>query len=162
MKIVPYTQSAQTNAELVDLIMYCQNTEAQLNIKLAEQADIFDIETYYQANGGNFWLAIDQQQVVGSIGLLNLNNNVGVLKKFFTYPNYRGQPQRLGRQLFETLETYVTQETGLTQLILDTPAAETRSHYFYQKHGFEQIPRAALPVTYPFPDRDSLIFLKNY
>lgn len=162
MKIVSYTKSPQVTAELVDLILYCQNTEAHLDIKMAEQADVFNIENYYQATGGNFWLALDHGKVVGCIGLLALNNTVGVLKKFFTYPDYRGQPQRLGQQLFNQFEADVNQVTGLTQIVLDTPAAEQRSHYFYEKNGFRQINRADLQVSYPFPDRDSLIYCKDY
>ncbi|VDG19567.1 GNAT family N-acetyltransferase [Lactiplantibacillus mudanjiangensis] len=148
-------------AELVDLIMYCQNTEAHLDIKMAEQPDVFAIPAYYQATGGQFWVALDSGHVVGSIGLLKLNEQVGVLKKFFTYPSYRGRPQRLGQRLYETFLNEVKTQTKITTIILDTPRAETRSHYFYEKQGFQQISRADLKVAYPFPDRDSLIYQKT-
>ncbi|ETY73278.1 GNAT family N-acetyltransferase [Lactiplantibacillus fabifermentans] len=158
MKIERFKNQPQTVAELVDLIMYCQNTEANLGIKMAEQADVFDIVTYYQHPGGDFWIARANDCVVGSIGLLKLNDQVGVLKKLFTYPEFRGQPHRLGQQLLQTLLAYVHNETHLTRLVLDTPAAEKRSHAFYEKHGFQQIERKNLAVQYPFPDRDSLIY----
>ncbi|WP_143462650.1 GNAT family N-acetyltransferase [Levilactobacillus enshiensis] len=161
MQIERYSYSPQTVAELVDLIMYCQNTEAHLGIKMREQADVFEISQYYQKNGGDFWVARDQGQVVGSIGLLKCNEKVGVLKKFFTYPTYRGRPQRLGQHLWQTLAAYVQTETQLTQLVLDTPEAETRSHYFYEKNGFQRIDRQQLPVSYAFPDRESLIYSKT-
>ena len=158
MKIERFENQPKTVAELVDLIMYCQNTEAKLGIKMAEQADVFDITNYYQRFGGDFWVAFEDDHVVGSIGLLKLNDQVGVLKKLFTYPEFRGQPHRLGQQLLQTLLAYVHNESHLTRLVLDTPAAEKRSHTFYEKHGFQQIEREKLAVEYPFPDRDSLIY----
>ncbi|EFR88930.1 gnat family acetyltransferase [Listeria marthii FSL S4-120] len=48
MKIKHYANNPKHLAELVDLINYCQNIEADLDIKMAEQADIFEIEDYYQ------------------------------------------------------------------------------------------------------------------
>lgn len=157
MKITPYHIDSRLTAGLVDLVDYCQNKEAHLGIKMIEQPDMFEIPAYYQQPGGNFWLATDNGQVVGSIGLLRLSNQVGVLKKLFTYPKYRGQPQRLGQQLLMTLLAFA-RDTGLQTLYLDTPAGEVRSHYFYEKHGFIQINRADLTVHYVFPDRDSLIY----
>jgi len=161
LEIKPYTESPQTVAELVDLIMFCQNTEAHLGIKMAEQADVFDIQRHYQQTGGNFWLAWDKGHVVGCIGLLRVDSQVGVLKKFFTYPPYRGQPHHLGQRLFTTFMAYAKAETVLKEIVLDTPAAETRSHYFYEKNGFQQISRQALPVAYAFPDRQSLIYAQG-
>lgn len=157
MHIQPFTQTPQHQAQLVDLIHYCQNIEAQLNIKMAEQADIFEIPTYYQATGGEFWLALDQQQVVGSIALLPLTTHTAVLKKFFTYPKYRGQPQRLGAQLFQTFLAFAQQHQYHT-IVLDTPEGEPRSHTFYEHHGFHQIARSELTTPYAFPDRNSRLY----
>ncbi|KUH49482.1 GNAT family acetyltransferase, partial [Streptococcus agalactiae] len=48
MEIKEYENNPYHLAQLVDLINYCQNIEAKLDIKMAEQDDIFQIENYYQ------------------------------------------------------------------------------------------------------------------
>ncbi|HEL8253709.1 TPA: GNAT family N-acetyltransferase, partial [Listeria monocytogenes] len=67
MEIKHYANNPKHLAELTDLINYCQNIEANLDIKMAEQADIFEIEDYYQKQGGQFWIALHDNKVVGSI-----------------------------------------------------------------------------------------------
>ncbi len=46
----------------------------------------------------------------------------------------------------------------MTQIVLDTPSAAVRSHAFYRSVGFVQIDRSALPMSYDFPERDTLFF----
>lgn len=157
MLITTFKNNPHHLAQLVDLINYCQNIEAKLNIKMAEQDDIFQIESYYQQIGGNFWIALDNDQVVGSIALLSITNNTAVLKKFFTYPKYRGQPCHLGAQLYQKLITFA-QEHNFERIVLDTPEGETRSHYFYEKNGFKQIAPENFNAKYPYPDRNSRLY----
>lgn len=90
MEIKHYANNPKHLAELTDLINYCQNIEANLDIKMAEQADIFEIEDYYQKQGGQFWIALHDNKVVGSIALLPFDKETAILKKFFTYPEFRG------------------------------------------------------------------------
>lgn len=157
MQIISFQNNPQYLAELVDLINYCQNTEAKLNIKMAEQNDIFQIDTYYQQKGGDFWIALENNHVVGSIALLPLDSKTAVLKKFFTYPDYRGKPNHLGAKLYQELLTFAKQKS-FQRIVLDTPEKETRSHYFYEKNGFKQVSSENFNVSYPYPDRDSRLY----
>ncbi|MFC6176648.1 GNAT family N-acetyltransferase [Companilactobacillus huachuanensis] len=157
MKIVSYQNNPQHLAQLVDLINYCQNIEANLKIKMAEQDDIFQINDYYQKKAGNFWIALDDNRVVGSIALLPIDSQTAVLKKFFTYPEFRGQPQHLGAKLYQKLLTFA-QEKNFKRLVLDTPEGETRSHYFYEHHGFKQVSPDNFNADYPYPNRNSRLY----
>lgn len=160
VSIQPYQFTPSHLAQLVDLINYCQNIEAGLGIKMAEQSDIFEIETHYQQHGGQFWLAFDQNQVVGCIGLLPLNDEVAVLKKLFTMPEYRGDPHRLGRHLVDEFMNYAKAHR-FSLVVLDNPEGEQRSHYFYEKQGFQQVNRDQLKFQWSFPDRDSRFYMKK-
>lgn len=62
MEIKEYENNPYHLAQLVDLINYCQNIEAKLDIKMAEQDDIFQIENYYQNRKGQFWLALENEK----------------------------------------------------------------------------------------------------
>lgn len=160
MEIKPFENNPKHLAELVDLINYCQNIEAHLDIKMAEQSDIFEIEAYYQKQGGQFWIALQNNSVVGSIALLPVNQEIAILKKFFTYPEFRGHPVRLGQKLFDCFYAYYSSH-NFSRIILDTPENESRSHFFYEKQGFQQISRDQLDIDYPFPDRNSRIYEKR-
>lgn len=157
MQIQSYQPNPQHLAEIVDVINYCQNLEAHLNIKMAEQADIFDISNYYQARGGDFWLALDTDHVVGTIALLPVDTHTAVLKKFFTYPKYRGEPVHLGQQLYQQFLTFAKAH-GFSRIVLDTPEGEHRSHRFYERQGFQQIAAEQLGVHYAYPDRESRLY----
>jgi GNAT superfamily N-acetyltransferase len=126
---------------------------------MAEQDDIFQVAEYYRQPGGEFWMAIDNARLVGCIALLPVGQGTAVLKKFFTYPEFRGQPARLGAQLYAQFAAFA-RDHGFKRIVLDTPENEHRSHAFYEKHGFRQIPQSALGVAYAFPDRDSRYYAK--
>ncbi len=50
-------------------------------------------------------------------------------------------------------------EKGVRYIILDTPSVVHASHRFYEKAGFCRIGTAELPVTYSYPDRDSILYM---
>jgi N-acetylglutamate synthase-like GNAT family acetyltransferase len=160
MQILPYMPDPQTTAELIDLILFCQNTEAHLGITMAEHPDVLMIQDYYQARGGQFWVATQDGHVAGCIALLPVDHDTTVLKKFFTYPQFRGGAVHLGWQLYQTLLTYA-QAQPFKRLVLDTPEAEHRSHQFYERQGFKQITFDQLGVTYAFSDRHSRFYALN-
>ncbi|URJ58099.1 GNAT family N-acetyltransferase [Paenibacillus polymyxa] len=145
--------------EVIKLILYVQNVEYEVGISLKEQPDILDIHSNYINDGGNFWIALnDNGEVVGSIGLQKKNKEVAVLKKFFVYKDYRGKEFGTGKKLYEALLDFAKKQ-GFSKIILDTPSKATRSHGFYKKVGFKEIDKEDLPIKYDYPDRNSIIFL---
>lgn len=141
------------DADIATLILSIQNGEAGLDLTIEEQPDLIDISSSY-ASGG-FWIAIDDDRIIGTIGLLDLAGR-GVLKKFFVAASYRGSegPACL---LFEALLRRAD-ELGLSDIVLDTPSIASRSHAFYTRSGFRPITQAELPEGYAYPDRSSHLF----
>ena len=159
MKITVFKHNPRVVAELVDLILYCQNTEAKLGITMAKQPAVFAIPDYYQTSGGQFCVAFDEAgHVAGCIGLLRVSATTAVLKKFFVYPKFRGHPISLGWQLYQTL-LQGAQASSFQRLVLDTPEAEHRSHRFYERQGFKQCRYEDLGVDYAFPNRNSRFYV---
>jgi len=145
-------------AQVIDLILHVQNVENSVNISLEEQPDLLDIDGCYRASGGRFWVALNRAgTVVGTIGLQQKTESIGVLKKFFVYAAYRGREANSASKLFDALLAFSLRQ-GLHTIVLDTPSIATRSHAFYKKMGFRQISEAELPVQYDYPDRNSLFF----
>ena len=152
------TYNDKYKEEVIKLILYVQNIEYEVGISVKEQPDILDIQLNYINEGGNFWVALnDNGEVVGSIGLQKKTNEVAVLKKFFVYKNYHGKEIGIGTGLYEALLDFAKKQ-GFSKIILDTPSKATRSHSFYKKVGFKKIDKEDLPIQYDYPDRNSFIF----
>ena len=146
---------------VIDLVLGIQNDEFRLNLTLADQKDLLDITKNYEAGGGRFWVSVASTgEVIGSIGLLVVSPDVGVMKKFFVAAKYRGRQFGVAASLYREFERYAEQ-IGLSQIVLDTPALAERSHAFYRRAGFAEISRSMLPVSYDFPERDTKFFLLN-
>ena len=154
MKIETY--SGKYDDEIISLILNIQNNEAKIGLSLEEQPDLKDIHRFYQQNGGEFWVAVSDGEVVGTIGLMLKENNCASMKKFFVRSDLRSQ--KVGLALYKKLLSYA-EKAGVEHIILDTPSAAKASHRFYEKAGFRRILPSELPVEYTFPDRDSLVYI---
>jgi RimJ/RimL family protein N-acetyltransferase len=146
------------SAAVVALVLGIQNNEFDLGLSICSQRDLEDIPSYYLKNGGVFLVAeTPSGQIVGTIGLLRLREDLGVMKKFFVAAPYRGGSHGVSRALYEAFLDFAN-AAQLGQIVLDTPSAATRSHAFYRAAGFVQIDRNQLLVRYDFPERDTLFF----
>lgn len=143
--------------EIIALVLHCQNDGTRPLVSVDNQPELLCIKEKYMDGGGNFWVAKEEGKVAGSIGLMNVGNGLGILKKFFVYELYRGKPHNLGRQLYATLLDFA-QRNGFQQIILDTPKNTDRAHKFYEKAGFRKIEKEELPVAYDYPYEDSDFF----
>lgn len=156
MRIESY--SKKYDNEIIPLILNIQNNEAGIGLSLQEQPDLLDIEQYYLQNGGEFWIALSGDNVIGTIGLMIKEQQCAVLKKFFVKKEFRSQ--KVGLALYNELLEYA-KSTGVHYIILDTPAVAHASHKFYEKAGFCKISTEELPVPYSYPDRDSILYMLN-
>lgn len=77
--------------EIISLILDIQNNESKINLSLEEQPDLLTIHDSYQKNGGEFWIALDQGRVIGTLGLMKKDNHCAIMKKFFVKKEYRSQ-----------------------------------------------------------------------
>lgn len=148
--------SGKYDEQIINLILNIQNNESRINLSLDEQPDLKEIEKCYQLTGGEFWIALEGETVIGTIGLMLKNNNCAILKKFFVLSEYRNQ--KIGLKLYNCLLDFAKSK-GVKHIILDTPSVAHASHRFYERSGFYKINHEELPVEYSFPDRDSLLYM---
>lgn len=142
------------DSDIANMVLTIQNDEQGLGLTVADQPDLEDISAAYDKGG--FWVAASEGKIVGTIGLLRYGPHQAALKKMFVAREHRG-PDGPAQALFDSLLGFARAE-GISELLLDTPAAATRSHSFYRRMGFQEADRLDLPPGYKFPDRDSLIF----
>lgn len=153
MHIEPYSEK-YTN-EIIALILDIQNTEARIALPLSEQPDLLDIPRYYRQGGGEFFVAVSDGKVIGTIGLMVREQHCAILKKFFVHRDFRAQG--IGLTLYSELLRHAKRQ-GVQHIFLDTPSVARVSHRFYEKAGFHRIRAEELPIAYSYPDRNSLLY----
>src|SRR5262245_21570228 len=87
-----------------EFILDIQNVEFRLGFTDKEQPDLIDIEEYY--SNGAFWTAKFNGEIAGTIGIQNLGNQNGALKKMFVKKELRGKRLNIGQSLFDMLIDY--------------------------------------------------------
>ena len=99
---------------------------------------------------------MSEGEVIGTIGLMLKERNCAILKKFFVKKEFRSQ--KVGLALYKELIKYV-EKANVKHIILDTPSVACTSHKFYERAGFCRIHMEELPITYTYPDRESLLYM---
>lgn len=143
--------------EVADLILNIQNAEFGIPITLAMQPDLNEIPRFYQTNNGNFWIARIDNEIIGTISLLDIGNHKGALRKMFVNKNYRGKEFGVGKKLLNTLIDWARQKE-FTEIFLGTTAKFVGAHRFYEKNGFQEIEKPELPGTFPLMEFDSKFY----
>lgn len=133
---------------VADLIVPIQREEFGIDIAYDDQPDLQDIPGFYQNGAGNFWVALDGAEVVGTIALKDIGDGHAALRKMFVAASHRGSEKGLAKELLSTLLGHAKM-TGLSEIYLGTTAEFLAAHCFYEKHGFDLIEAADLPESFP-------------
>ncbi|MGI4983594.1 MAG: GNAT family N-acetyltransferase [Janthinobacterium lividum] len=154
--IVPF--SPPHGDGVVSLILPIQQIEFGMPVTIDAQPDLLDIERFYQHGGGNFWVALAQGEVVGSIALLDIGDGQAALRKMFVAEAHRGRTHGVSLRLLDTLLQWA-RDRGIREIFLGTTALFLAAHRFYEKNGFEPIAKDALPTRFPVMAVDTRFYV---
>jgi N-acetylglutamate synthase-like GNAT family acetyltransferase len=146
IRIVPF--SSEHADGVVSLILPIQQAEFGIPITLDAQPDLKAIPAFYQRADGNFWVALDGGRVVGTVALLDIGDHQAALRKMFVAATHRGPEHGVASQLLGTLVAWC-RARDVGAVYLGTTARFLAAHRFYEKNGFREIARAALPKSFP-------------
>ncbi|SEI53887.1 GNAT family N-acetyltransferase [Pseudomonas sp. NFR16] len=130
------------------LIVPIQREEFGIEITAEDQPDLMQIESFYQAGNGDFWVARKDDQIIGTIGLKDIGEGNAALRKMFVGAQWRGREFGVARQLLDHL-IESARARGVRKIYLGTTAKFLAAHRFYEKHGFELIDQQQLPASFP-------------
>lgn len=156
MEIRPYEPAFQ--AQVVTLILNIQQQEYQVQITQEDQPDLLAIPSFYQRDNGQFWVALDEGKVVGTISLLDIGNMQLALRKMFVEKSYRGQPHKVAEQLLDVALMHA-QTRGIREIFLGTTPEFKAAHRFYEKNGFTSIDKEQLPEMFPLVHVDRHFYM---
>lgn len=97
------------NKEVTDLIVTIQPKEFNIPVTLDAQPDLKNIPQFYQQGNGNFWVAISDNVIVGTIALSTVANSDAALRKMFVKAAFRGNNYGEGQALLNTIFEWATQ-----------------------------------------------------
>jgi N-acetylglutamate synthase-like GNAT family acetyltransferase len=157
LKIVikPYAEIYQE--QVIQLILTIQTEEFGIPISIKNQPDLEKIRQFYQIGCGNFWVALDGDRVVGTIALLDIGQQQTALRKMFVEQSYRGKEKGVAKALLDELIAWCKNKK-VTDIYLGTTSAFLAAHRFYEKNGFQEIPKASLPQSFPVMQVDSKFY----
>jgi len=151
--ITPFSKPYEQ--QVIDLIVGIQSGEFAVKICADDQPDLKNIKQYYQWGNGNFWIALDGEQVLGTISLCDIGNKQVALRKMFVKQGFRGQPLNIGQGLLNTALGW-SKDRQLEQIFLGTVANYYAAHRFYEKNNFIRINQSKLPPTFNIMEVDKL------
>jgi len=142
------------------LIVPIQREEFDIPITLEEQVDLADIDGFYTQGCGGFWVAVDDDKIVGTIGLLDITNNQAALRKMFVAKNHRGSDKGVAISLLNHLVEQANSR-GVREIYLGTTSDFIAAHRFYEKNGFNQYSKTDLPARFPIMAVDSRFYRRT-
>ncbi|MDM8526012.1 GNAT family N-acetyltransferase [Desulfococcaceae bacterium HSG8] len=155
IKIIPFSKDYRD--QVIHLIVNIQQKEFEIAIMADDQPDLHDIPGYYQKGTGNFWIAVHNNEVVGTISLLDISDNQAALRKMFVQRDYRGQKIGTALRLLDTLLSWAKSHE-VQEIYLGTTPKFLAAHRFYEKSGFSEIPKSHLPGAFPVMEVDTKFY----
>jgi putative acetyltransferase len=149
------TYKDEHNAQVSQLIINIQRGEFNVPITLADQPDLAIIPEFYQINRGNFWVALnDENEVIGSIALIDMGGHEGAIRKMFVKKEYRGKGFGIAQKLLDGLIDW-SKNHDINALYLGTIERLQAAIRFYECNGFTFIEKQNLPTTFPLMPVDT-------
>ncbi|MCJ2165903.1 MULTISPECIES: GNAT family N-acetyltransferase [unclassified Pseudodesulfovibrio] len=138
---------------IVELITGIQIGEFGVATSAEKQPDLRDIPGFYQQGAGNFWLAFEGDELVGTIALKDVGDGVCALRKMFVKKEYRGKERGVAVALMQTLLSWA-RSNGVREIYLGTVDIYHAAHRFYEKNGFTEVSPGQVPESVPFMEVD--------
>ena len=156
--VVPYSETMQSS--VLDLIVSIQREEFGFDIDAGDQPDLTSIPGFYQVGAGGFWVAQADGEVVGTIGLRDIGNGQGALRKMFVRASHRGARYAVASRLLQHLVRSAASR-DVRELYLGTTERFLAAHRFYEKNGFSRVPADSLPPSFPRMSLDTRFYLRT-
>ncbi|MEX0297487.1 MAG: GNAT family N-acetyltransferase, partial [Kordiimonas sp.] len=105
--------------------------------------------------------AVSDDDIVGTIALIDIGNKQVALRKMFVKEAFRGKQYGVASRLLEHVLDYAGQR-ALSQIFLGTTDKFIAAHRFYEKNGFDLIDVEELPDSFPRMKVDTRFYVRSF
>lgn len=155
IQIVEFEDRFQESIE--NLVLPIQQAEFGVQITKDDQPDLVNIRSSFMRGSGNFWVALCDDKVVGSIGVFDIGDYQVALKKMFVDREFRGKYYQIGSSLMGTAKSWC-QLKGVKQIYLGTTSQMKAAQRFYEKNEFIEVQTTQLPTSFPIVHVDTKFY----
>jgi len=146
--------------QVINLILNIQQKEFNIPISIDDQPDLQQIENFYLKNGGNFWGAFLNGELIGTIALVKFSESQGAIRKMFVKKEFRGKELNIAQELLEVLITFC-RKNGIDDLYLGTITVLKAAQRFYERNQFVKTEKSNLPAKFPLMSADDVFYHLN-
>lgn len=139
LKIIPFKNKHQPQ---VDVLL--QNINAEFTESMFSEASV-PMKHVAHVIGNQFWVAMNGEYLIGTIGVLLKKNKCAVVKSMFVAKEHRGSD--VAFQLLSKLISYCKRK-NVRCIYLGTMSQMKAAHRFYEKNGFVKITAADVPADF--------------
>lgn len=136
LKFQQYDESFREKTEkfLADIL------EGEYGFKIGVDIDddVVNIWEHYLGDGGDFWIALLDGEIVGTLGLEKGEEGRSCLRRFLVKNGMRRKG--IGRKLFDVLMDSA-RKLGFKEVYVSTVSGMEEGKAFYEKFGFERVDR---------------------
>ncbi|MNJ91889.1 Acetyltransferase (GNAT) family protein [compost metagenome] len=151
-RIIPFEQSHQ---EGISRMMNEIQQEFDTTFRKPGSKTISDIAS----EDDLFWVALYENQVVGTIGLTKIDDRSGLLRHLFVSKEHRGSDTGVSKKLLERAFEEA-KKRNYTFLYLGTMDQFKAAQKFYSRNQFMLIPQESLPENMPVNSMDTLFYAR--
>lgn len=159
ISIIEYNDAFQNR--VVDLILTIQQKEFGVAVTLEDQPDLLHINDFYRKGKGNFWLAVENEKLLGTVGLVDMLDGNLALRKMFVEASSRGRDKGIASLLLQEVFAWGRLKS-IHHIFLGTVDILKAAHRFYEKNGFTKIELKDLPVSFPRMQVDSIFYQYSF
>ncbi len=152
--IIPFENQYQ---EAISLMMDQIQDEFEIPFRNPHGKQISDIVSPEDL----FWVALDGNRVVGTVGLSRINNRNAFLRHFFVAKEARGKEKGVSKALLDTALN-AAKDRNFESIYLGTMEQFKAAQRFYLKNHFKCIPREYLPLEMPVSPVDTVFYLLSF
>jgi len=142
---------------ILDLVFDIWINEYGFEVKREEYPDLHQIQSFYRDKGGQFWVALANDRIIGTVAYDLLNEGEYVLKRMFVEQSFRGMG--VAQRLLDEILNQLPCPCSVYLSTKEDQALAAKS--FYLKNGFQVISRKDLPNNFPFFYEDDLFMKKE-
>ncbi|MBZ9789442.1 GNAT family N-acetyltransferase [Rhizobium sp. 3T7] len=146
--------------DVFSVILPIQREEFGIAITADDQPDLAVISDFYQSGKGQFWVAVRDGQIVGTIGLKDIGNDQTALRKMFVAAEVRGREHGVAARLLAQLVAHA-EDHGIKDIFLGTTDKFLAAHRFYEKNGFSEVSKSELPRSFPLMAVDTKFYRRG-
>lgn len=141
----------------IDELMNEIQKEFEIPFRSPERVPVFE----YVLSGHQFWVALQDDQLIGTIGLTCFDSDTGIIRNMFVAKEFRGKQPGVAKGL---LDTALDKAKGLNykQVYLGTMEQFKAAQKFYSKNNFVLIPSTDLPPNMTFNPVDDLFYIVKF